>query len=185
MKQVELALPEYLCQVLEEVRKNLLHAGSVMLLPVDQLIDILSCAESVRPDAHRESYLQLVVSELQHFLESIFLIETDGEGDLRLHQELWVLRLLQDLVEVVVNGLSHTLVLDLVLVLGTEIEDSLRSLVIKVDHLGVLSQGVEDNLAHIYEEQYARHQILLSFHCLVVAVCQEHQFFWVKLSDIP
>lgn len=123
-----------------------------MLLPVYQLVNVLSCAERVRPYAHGERDLQLVVSELQHFLESIFLIETDGKGDLRLYQELWILRLLEDLVEVVVDGLSHTLVLNLVFVFGTKIEDSLGGLVVEVDHLGVLSQGVEDDLAHVYEE---------------------------------
>lgn len=50
VEQVELALPEDLTQVLEEVRQDLLHAGGVVLLSVDQLIDVLGGAESVRPD---------------------------------------------------------------------------------------------------------------------------------------
>jgi hypothetical protein len=47
MEQVELALPEDLTQVLEEVDQDLLHAGGVMLLTVDQLIDVFCSAESI------------------------------------------------------------------------------------------------------------------------------------------
>lgn len=47
MEQVELALPEDLTQVLEEVDQDLLHAGGMMLLTVDQLIDVLGRAESI------------------------------------------------------------------------------------------------------------------------------------------
>ena len=74
MEQVELALPEDLTQVLEEVRQDLLHAGGVVLLSVDQLIDVLGGAESVRPDLKLQGELKLVISQFKDFLEGVFLI---------------------------------------------------------------------------------------------------------------
>ena len=47
VEEVELALPEDFTQVCEEVIKDLLHSGGVMLLSVDQLIDVISGAESI------------------------------------------------------------------------------------------------------------------------------------------
>ena len=74
MEQVEFTLPENFTQVLEEVGKDLLHTGCMVLLAVDQLVDVLGCAESVRPDLHLQGQLQLVVPQFQHFLKGIFLI---------------------------------------------------------------------------------------------------------------
>ena len=105
MEQVELALPEDLRQVLEEVSENLLHARSVVLLSVDQLVNVFSGTECIRPNFHLQSDFQLMVSQLKYFLESLLLIKTDWEGNLRLDKELRVLRLLKDLVEVRVKGL--------------------------------------------------------------------------------
>ena len=74
MEEVELALPEDLTQVLEEVREDLLHARSVVLLTVDQLIDVLGGAESVRPDLKLQGELKLVISQFKDLLKGIFLI---------------------------------------------------------------------------------------------------------------
>ena len=155
-----------------------------MLLTVDQLINILSCAESVTPDLHLKRDLQLMIAELQHLLKRIFLIKLDGEGDLGLDQELGVLGLLDDLVEVVVKGLSNAGILKAVPILGTEVEDSGGSLVVEVDHLRVLSEGVEDDLADLNEEGDASHQVLLLLNRLIVAVGQNHELLGVQLVGI-
>jgi hypothetical protein len=84
VEQVELTLPEDLSQVSKEVRKDLLHARSVMLLTVDQLINVLSGTEGITPDLHLKSNLELMITELKNLLKSIFLIKFDREGDLRL-----------------------------------------------------------------------------------------------------
>ena len=47
MEEIELTLPEDLAQVSEKVSKDLLHAGSVVLLTVDKLIDVVASAEGV------------------------------------------------------------------------------------------------------------------------------------------
>jgi hypothetical protein len=47
MEEIELTLPEDLAKVSEKVSKDLLHAGSVVLLTVDKLIDVVASAEGV------------------------------------------------------------------------------------------------------------------------------------------
>jgi hypothetical protein len=74
MEQVEFTLPEYFGQVGKEVRQDLLHAGGVVLLSVDQLIDVLGGAESVRPDLKLQGELKLVISQFKDLLKGIFLI---------------------------------------------------------------------------------------------------------------
>jgi hypothetical protein len=155
-----------------------------MLLTIDKLINVLSCAEGVTPDLHLKRNLQLMIAELQHLLKRIFLIKLDGEGDLGLDQELGVLGLLDDLVEVVVKGFSYAGILKAVPILGTEVEDSGGSLVVEVDHLRVLSEGVEDDLANLNEKGDASHQVLLLLNRLVVAVGQNHELLGVQLVGI-
>ena len=155
-----------------------------MLLTVDQLINVLSCAEGVAPDLHLKRDLQLMIAELQYLLKSIFLIKFDGEGDLGLDQELRVLGLLDNLVEVVMKGLSDAGILKAVPILGTEVEDSGGSLVVEVDHLRILSEGVKDDLADLDEEGDASHQVLLLLNRLVVAVGQNHELLGVQLVGI-
>ena len=155
-----------------------------MLLTVDQLINVLSCAECVTPDLHLKRDLQLMIAELQHFLKRIFLIKLDREGDLGLDKELGVLGLLDNLVEVVVKGLSNAGIFKAVPILGTEVEDSGGSLVVEVNHLRVLSEGVEDDLADLNEKGDASHQVLLLLNRLVVAVGQNHELLGVQLVGI-
>lgn len=81
-----------------------------------------------------------------------------------------MLGLLYNLVEVVVKGLSDAGILKAVPILGTKVEDSRGCLVVKVDHLRVLSECVEDNLADLDEEGDASHQVLLLLNSLVVTV---------------
>jgi hypothetical protein len=50
MEKIEFTLPEDFTQILEEIREDLLHARSVVLLSVDELINVFSCAESIGPN---------------------------------------------------------------------------------------------------------------------------------------
>jgi hypothetical protein len=63
----------------------LLHARSVMLLSIDQLINILGSTESIRPNLKLKRKLKLMISKFKHLLKGIFLIETDRERNLRLY----------------------------------------------------------------------------------------------------
>jgi len=83
-----------------------------------------------------------VVAELKDFLECIFLVKLDGEGDLREYEELGVLGLLEDLVEMVVEGFCYTSILETVVVLGTEVKNTGSSQIIEVNHLRVLSESI-------------------------------------------
>ncbi len=74
MEKVELALPENLAQILEKVRKDLLHARSMVLLSINQLIDVFCGAESIGPYLKLKRKLELVISELKDLLQGIFFI---------------------------------------------------------------------------------------------------------------
>jgi hypothetical protein len=95
-----------------------------------------------------------------------------------------VLGLLDNLVEVVVKGLSDAGILKAVPILGTEVEDSGGCLVVEVDHLRVLSECIQDDLADLNEEGDASHQVLLLLNSLIVAVGQNHEFLGVQLVGI-
>jgi hypothetical protein len=56
-----------------------------MLLSIDQLINIFSGAESIRPNFELKGKFKLVISKFKHFLKGIFLIETDRERNLGLN----------------------------------------------------------------------------------------------------
>ena len=81
-----------------------------------------------------------------------------------------MLGLLDDLVEVTMESFRDFLVLTLVVVLGTEFEASLSSQVVEVQHLRVLSESVQDDLAHFNEEGNVWHQSILLLNFTVLAV---------------
>ena len=170
MKQIELGLPEYLGEVSEEIGEDLLHARCVMLLAIDQLIYVLGGAESVRPDLHLQRDLQLVVTKFEDFLQRVFLVKLDREGDLGEYEEFGVLGLLENLVEVVVQGLRYTGIFQTVVVFGAEVKNAGSSLIVEVDHLRVLSESIQYDLADIDKEYDTIHQLLLVLYCLVVAI---------------
>ncbi len=71
-----------------------------MLLTVDKLVDVLGCAERIRPYLHLKCDFKLMVPEFQHSLESILLLKSYRERNLRLDKKLRVLGMLQNLVKV-------------------------------------------------------------------------------------
>ena len=71
-----------------------------------------------------------------------------------------MLRDLDNLVEVRVKGLGYSYILHPVIVLGTEVKYTLRSLIVEVDHLGILSQGIKNDFADVNKECDLIHQAL-------------------------
>ncbi len=56
-----------------------------------------------------------------------------------MHRELGVLRNLYDLVEMRVEGLCDSDIFHTIVILAAEVKNTLSSLIIKVNHLGILS----------------------------------------------
>jgi hypothetical protein len=67
---------------------------------------------------------------------------------------------LDNLVKVRVKGLGHSYILHTVIVLGAEVKYTLRSLIVEVDHLGILSQGIKNDFADVNKECDLIHQAL-------------------------
>ena len=93
-----------------------------------------------------------------------------------------MLGLLDDLVEVTVESFRDFLVLTLVVVLGTEFEASLSSQVVEVQHLRVLPESVQDNLAHFNEEGDVWHQSILLLNFTVLAVGHQDKIIRIDVS---
>jgi hypothetical protein len=96
-----------------------------------------------------------------------------------------VLGNLDYLVEVRVKSLSDAHVLHSVVVLAAEVKYALGCLIIEIDHLGVLSQGVKNDLAHIDEEGDSVHQTLLRLYLGKATICEEHQLLRIELVLVP
>ena len=71
-----------------------------------------------------------------------------------------MLRDLDNLVEVRVKGLGHSYILHAVIVLGAEVKYTLGSLIVEVDHLGILSQSIKNDFADVNKECDLIHQAL-------------------------
>lgn len=106
-----------------------------VLVSVDELIDALRGAERIRPDTHLERVLQVVISELEHLLQGVILIKLNRVGDLGKSNWVWVLSLLENLVEMVVNGVRNSLILTLVAITGAEVKALNGSGIVELEEL--------------------------------------------------
>ena len=77
------------------------------------------------------------------------------------------------------KSFRNFLVLRFVVVLSAEFETFLCSLVVKIKHLGVLSQCVKNDLAHINELVHGWHDSVLFLDFLELTVGHNNQVFGV------
>lgn len=141
-----LRLPEDAAQVVEERFGHLLNV--VFFSLVDQEEHGLRSAESIRPLFHLEGVLELQLPDLEQLAGAFFVLKQHGVWDLVLLVLLHLLgglAGLQDVLEVLMEGLGDAEELLLALVLEAELEQALRTRVVLLHHAAVLTQRVQDD----------------------------------------
>ena len=141
-----------------------------------QLVDVRAVPVSVGPLLHMQCQLELLLSQLEDSGDLLLVIEVDWMWDLTVL--LGGLVHLDDLVEVRVECLRDTPKLSLALVLFAEGEDLTSGLVVELKELGVGSQGVQDVLADVKEEEGLWLQVLLLLQVVEIGVSQNEELIW-------
>jgi hypothetical protein len=117
VEQVVVTLPKDVSQMVEEIGQNLLASGRHgIFLSVDEFIDVFTGPKGILPLFHLEASLELLVPQLQQFVQRVFFLEFNRKRDLLL-KLFRHFGLLQDLDEVDVQSVRYLQVLFLVVVL--------------------------------------------------------------------
>jgi len=123
-------------------------SDDLLFLLVDEIEDDLTGLVGVGPLSHLDGILDLSLAQLEEVLLAVEVVQLYGVGDLRVEELVWVLLGLDQLLVMVVKGVSKFPVLTLTVELEAEREQVLSHLVIEVEQLGVLAQGVHNHLGH-------------------------------------
>ena len=154
-----------------------------MFLSINQLVNIFTGSESIRPVLHSEGNFELFISQLEEFRVALLLLQLNGEGNLAHLDGVGVLRLLYDLVEVRVKGFRNLSVLTFALIFQAELKALLGSSIVEVKHPRVLSQDVQNDLAALNVELHHGDDLVLHLYFLNFAVSQEDKVFGVAFSS--
>ena len=150
VEQVVAGLEEDVGQLGEESLE--MGTDDLLILFVDQSEDDLTGLVGIGPLLHLDGVLDLSLAELKKVLLALGVVELDRVGDLGVEELVGVLLGLDELLEMVVESLSELSVFTLALEPGGEDEKSRGDLVVEMEKLGVLSEGLHDDLGDAGEE---------------------------------
>jgi hypothetical protein len=176
VEHVMLALEEDFAHVFEVGQKvSLLGLLGVEVL--HKLEDGLRSLEGILPDFHVEGVFELLGSELEELYNAIFVIKFDRVGNLVRLNRVGLLLLLKDLTVMVVKGFTKSGELLAALESLAEFKEMDSHSVVDPKSLGVVTEGVEDDLADISVEVNLGEEVVLLVDKVHVAIGNQNQLF--------
>jgi len=173
VEQVVATLEEDVGQLGEESLQ--MSSDDLLILLVDQGEDDLTGSVGIRPLLHLDGVLDLGLTELEQVLLALGVVKLDRVRNLRVEELVRVLLGLDELLEMVVEGLSELSVLALALEPGGKDEKSRGDLVVEMEELGVLTKGLHNDLGDAGEEVDSWDQTVLVDDLLKVAVGEQKE----------
>lgn len=175
MEKIVSTLKEDLRKLSEERLKVAAH--DLLLLLVDEHEDDLAGTVRISPVLHLQGILDLCLAELKKEFLALRVVELDRVGDLAVDEGLRVLLCLDELLEVAVKGLSQASVLTLAIELKAKLKELGGHEVVEVEKLGVLAEGVKNDLRDGGVEVDARNQTVFVNDLLELAVGEKKELF--------
>lgn len=175
MEKIVSTLKEDLRKLSEERLKVAAH--DLLLLLVDEHKDDLAGTVRISPVLHLQGILDLCLAELKKEFLALRVVELDWVGDLAVDEGLRVLLCLDELLEVTVKGLSQASVLTLAIELKAKLKELGGHEVVEVEKLGVLAEGVKNDLRDGGVEVDARDQTVFVNDLLELAVGEKKELF--------